>query len=256
MSDVFARIESHVVAIGELFEQSRRYRPLAAEAERLYLSATRIGARVRKASHNVRGADEDLSRLAREIESVAAAVRRMVGDFLAGAAYRQMLQGLESGDCETTARLIGEVFADITPARAVGDLYLPLSAKRGEGVLDPETAADMVARMAREGIEPQSAPGVGADANVKPIRLSETLAGLDVPVVAILRGEDLSGPVFRAPEVGEVLVYSRRVKVPLSAGLRAQSPDDWLELRAGGYAEYRERCREHLTARGLAVRDV
>jgi hypothetical protein len=50
MSDSFERIEAHVVAIGELLEQSRRYRPLAGEAERLYLSASRIAARVRRSS--------------------------------------------------------------------------------------------------------------------------------------------------------------------------------------------------------------
>ncbi|HSD11328.1 MAG TPA: hypothetical protein VLF14_10100 [Candidatus Binatia bacterium] len=256
MSDSFQRIESHVVAIGELLEQARRYRPLAAEAERLYLAATRIAARVRRASRTARADDDETAPLEHEIESVAEAARRVVGDFLAGPKYRAMLASLDREDSLDSSRLVAEVFADVEPTSARGFLFVPLSAKRGQALLDPETAADMVGQMARQGIEPQSAPGVGGDANVHPIRLFEGVTGVDAAALVIVSGEDFRAPTLRAPEVGEVLVYARRLKVPLSAGLRRQSPDDWLDVRAGGYAEYRERCRELIGAQGISITDL
>jgi hypothetical protein len=256
MSDPFQRIEANVVAIGELLEQSRRYRPLAGEAERLYLSASRIAAQVRRSNRAAHGAEGDLPRLEREIETVAEAARRMVGDFLTGPTYHAMLASLDREDSRDSSRLVAEVFADVEPAAARGALFLALPGKRGQGVLDPETAADMVGRMAREGIEPQSAPGVGSDANVHPIRFFEGVTGLEAALLVIVSGEEVRAPTLRAPEVGEFLVYARRLKVPFSAGLRRQSPDDWLEVRAGGYAEYRERCRELIAARGISIADL
>jgi hypothetical protein len=256
MSDSFERIEAHVVAIGELLEQSRRYRPLAGEAERLYLSASRIAARVRRSSRAAAAAEGDLARLERDIESVAEAARRMVGEFLVGPTYRAMLASLEREDSDDSSRLVAEVFADVEPAAARDALFLALPGKRGQRVLDPETAADMVSRMAREGIEPQSTPGVGSDANVHPIRFFEGVTGLEAAVLVVVSGKDVQAPTVHAPEVGEFLVYTQRLKVPLSAGLRRQSPDDWLEVRAGGYAEYRERCRELIAARGISIADL
>ena len=118
MSDSFERIEAHVVAIGELLEQSRRYRPLAGEAERLYLAASRITARVRRSSRDADAADGDVARLEREIESVAESARRMVGDFLVGPTYRAMLASLEREGSRDSSRLVAEVFADVEPATA------------------------------------------------------------------------------------------------------------------------------------------
>ncbi len=256
MSDSFARIEAHVVAIGELLEQSRRYRPLAGEAERLYLSASRIAARVRRLSRAAKAVEGDVARLEREIESVAEAARRMVGDFLVGPTYRALLASLEHEDSRDSSRLVAEVFADVEPAAPRAALFLSLPAKRGQRVLDPETAADMVGRMARQGIEAQSTPGVGSDANVHPIRFFEGVTGLEAAVLVVVSGKDVLAPTVHAPEVGEFLVYARRLKVPLSAGLRRQSPDDWLEVRAGGYTEYRERCRELIVAQGISVADL
>jgi len=256
MSDSFERIEAHVVAIGELLEQSRRYRPLAGEAERLYLSASRIAARVRRSSRTANAADADVAQLEREIESVAESARRMVDDFLAGRIYRAMLASLEHEDSEDSSRLIAEVFADVEPVAGRGALFLALPGKRGQRVLDPEAAADMVGRMAREGIEPHSTPGVGSDANVHPIRFFEGVMGIEAPVLVIVSGTDIRVPTVHAPEVGEFLVYTRRLKVPLCAGLRRQSPDDWLEVRAGGYGEYRERCRELIAAQRISIIDL
>jgi len=256
MSDPFARIEAHVVAIGELLEQSRRYRPLAAEAERLYLSASRIAARVRRSSRAAEGAEGDVADLEREIASAAASARRMVGDFLAGPAYRAMLASLEREDSEDSSRLVAEIFADVEPVAARDALFLALPGKRGERALDPETAAAMVGRMAREGIEPQSTPGVGSDANVHPIRFFEGLTGIEAAVLVVISGREVRAPTVHAPEVGEFLVYTRRLKVALCAGLRRQSPDDWLEVRAGGYGEYRERCRELIAAQGISITDL
>ncbi len=256
MSDSFERIEAHVVAIGELLEQSRRYRPLAGKAERLYLCASRITARVRRSSREADAADGDVARLEREIESVAESARRMVGDFLVGPTYRAMLASLEREDSRDSSRLVAEVFADVEPATARDTLFLALPAKRGQRVLDPETVADMVGRMVREGIEPQSTPGVGGDANVHPIRFFEGVTGIEAAVLVVVSGKDVRAPTVHASEVGEFLVYTRRLKVPLCAGLRRQSPDDWLEVRAGGYGEYRERCRELIAAQGISIADL
>ncbi len=110
--------------------------------------------------------------------------------------------------------------------------------------------------MTREGIEAQAGPGVGADASVLPIRFFAGIAGIDAALWVVVAGEHIPAPAFRAPELDEVLVYVRRLRAPFSVGVRRESPDDWLELRAGGYKPYRERCRELITARGVEVREL
>jgi len=64
------------------------------------------------------------------------------------------------------------------------------------------------------------------------------------------------GDLVLGQAIDEVLVYERRLRAPFSVGVRRESPDDWLELRAGGYEPYRERCRELIAASGVAVRDL
>ena len=251
--DVFSRIEAHVVALGELLEQTRRYKPLADDAARLYRSATSISRRVRQANRAATGADDDLDAREREMEEIAAQARGLLEGFLASARYEELLDALARDDVDASSALVSELFADIEPATPSGALYLPLSAKRGEGVLAPDAAAEAVERMAREGIAPQHAPGAGADASVQPIRFYEGTAGIDAALLVVVGAQSLGRPAFRARELDEVLVYARRLQVPLSAALHAQSPDDWLELRAGGYGEYREKCRAALAARGIVV---
>ena len=140
MSGVFARIEQQVVAIGELLEQTRRYRPLAAESARLYGVVSRVTARVRRAHRDPRGAGLDLEALARAVESSAHAVRRMLDEFHASPTYRALLAALERDDADASRRLVGEVFADLEPTTPAGELHWPLSAKRGEGLLEPAIA--------------------------------------------------------------------------------------------------------------------
>jgi len=255
--DVFERIEAHVVAIGERLEESRRYRSLAAEAERLYAASSRVARRVREAA---RKSDAEgtaaAARLEEEMEALATRARGMLDALTTSAAYRELLSALGRDDGPTAARLISEVFEGVEPARPSGPLYLPLSPKRGEPLLDPSIAAERIAGMTREGIEPQHAPGPGADANVQPIRFYEELAGLDSPILVVVHGEDLPEPAFRASALGEMLIYRRRIHVPLTAGLRKESPDDWLEVRAGGYESYRSRCREQITERGIVVTEL
>lgn len=265
MIDVFQRIEAHVVALGGFLEGARRYRPLAADAERLYGAASRIAARVRRASR-MRESGEDPDRLERELAALVEEAQRSLRAFLEGAAYRALLSALERGDDVEASRRIAEVFADIEPAPPAGRLFLPLSSRRGERrdassatgesgpqALEPEAAVAMVAAMARDGIEPQPGPGVGGDENVRPIRFYEGIKGVDAALLLIVEASDVRAPAFRCAELGERLVYASRLRVPLAAGLQRQSPDDWLELRGGGYPQYRSRCRELLQASGIDV---
>ncbi len=256
MTDVLARIEEQVVAMGELLEQTRRYRPLAAESARLYEAVSRVTARVRRANRDPSGAGLDFEALAQAVESSTRAVRHLLEEFHGSPTYRALLNALERDDAAECRRLVPEVFADVEPTTPAGDLHLPLSAKRGEGLLDPDAAAEAVGRMVREGIEPQAGPGLGADGNVRPIRFFQGITGIDSAAWVIVAGEAVRAPAFRAPDLDEVLVYTRRLRVPLSVGLRRESPDDWLEVRAGGYAPYRERCRERIQACGVAVIDL
>jgi len=148
------------------------------------------------------------------------------------------------------------LFADVEAAPPDGRLHLPLAAKRGKKLLEPEAAAEALASMAAEGIEPQRGPGVGGDDEIHPIRFFETLVGIDAALVVIVTGEAIvssGAPALRASELGEILVYTRRLRVPFVVGLRAASPDDWLDVRAGGYSEHRDRCRELIESRGFVV---
>jgi hypothetical protein len=256
MSDVFQRIEAHVVAIGERLEESRRYRTLSAEAERLYAASSRIARRVREATRDPGGGEANAAVLEREISALADRARNMLAELIESRTYRDLVAALEAGDGQTAARLVPEVFDGVEAVRPSGPLYLPLSPKRGEKMIDPAVAADRIATMAHEGIEPQHSPGPGADAKIQPIRFYEQLAGLDSPLLVVVAGEHLPEPSFRATELGEILVYRQRISLPFSVGLRAASPDDWLEVRGGGYESYRERCRELCAARGIAITEL
>jgi len=257
MSDEsFRRIEAHVVAIGELLEQCRRYRSLAVDAERVYRSAMRIAARVRQASRGSSGENGTLAELERGIEDAARELRDRLASFRDGPAYRELLERTRRGDPASLAERVAEIFADVEPASAAGPIYLPITAKRGEATLDPAAAADAVLRMATDGFEPPRGPGVGSDESIRPIRFFEGVTGLDAPLLVIVSGADIQAPTLRAPSLGEILVYTPLLRVPVSAGLRRQSPDDWLEVRAGGYAQYESRCREELEKRGIAALEV
>ncbi len=271
MQDAFTRIEADVVAIGEFLERARRYRPLAATAAVAYRRATEIAARVRRVNR-AHGETTDLESLAAEIHGVHEGAERDLEEFLEGTAYRGLVEAL-AGEATDAGERIAEVFADIEPIEAHADLHLPIAARtrRGAatdptkrsalegspGVLEPEAVAQVIARALRDGVEPESGPGVGADRTIRPIRFFEGTDGIDAAIFLIVAsGTPIPAPTFRAPELGEVLVYARRLVVPFTVGLRERSPDDWLELRAGGYPDYRRRCRELLEAAGCAVVDV
>ncbi|MGH7899702.1 MAG: hypothetical protein ACREQQ_17235 [Candidatus Binatia bacterium] len=256
MSGAFERIEARIVAIGEFLETARRYRPLSDEAGRLYRAAARIGAEVRRANRASREAPQELERLERELESLLEAPARALAELIDGPRYRSLVESMAAGKEDETRRLIAEIFADVEPVSPRGILYYPLTARRGEGVLEPQAALSAATKIAEQGFEPQPGPGVGADGEVRPIRFYEGSAGVDAAVLLIVDGEAITAPAFRAPEVGELLVYTPRLAIPFEVGLRGRSPDDWLEVRAGGYPEYRERCRALLTAAGITVREV
>ena len=249
-ADVFASIEAHVVAIGEFLEKARRYRPLAHEAERLYREAARIASEVRRTSRSPKPGD-DPAGFERRLAEIAASAGKTLDDFLASERYRAVVDVLASGG--VTATRLAELFADVEPAAPRGRLHLPVTAKRGEKAVEPEAAAETLERMVAEGIEPQRGPGVGSDETIRPIRFFENLVGLDAALLVIVDGEAIDAPSLRAAELGEILVYTPCLKVPFVVGLRAESPDDWLDIGAGGYPKYRERCRELITARGITV---
>lgn len=274
MSDAYQRIEAGVVAVGEFLDRARRYRPLVVPANAAYRRATAIAARVRRMNRG-RESDAEIDALSGEIRAVADDAERALAEFLAGARYRDLIASLEHRMPEAGER-IAEIFADVEAVGSVGELYAPLASRmrrepvssadrsaeapgpeRAPAALEPEAVVEAVMRIAREGLQPQPGPGVGADEEVRPVRFFEGIDGVDSPVLLVVAaGTRFEAPTFRAPEVGEVLVYGRGIRVPFSVGLRRRSPDDWLELRAGGYAEYRRRCRELVEAAGSAVVDV
>ena len=257
MTDVFATIEAEVVAIGEFLDEARRYRPLAAEADRLYAEAAGIATEVRRANRASRG--DDAAGSEARMQAIALSAKQTLADFRAGALYRTTVDGLAADPPRTTAAELAALFADVEPYRPTGRAYLPLVAKRGKDVLEPEAAAEALAMMAADGIEPQRGPGVGGDARVQPVRFFESLVAIDAPLVVIVESDAIGAggpPTLRAPELGEILVYAPRVRAPFVVGLRDESPDDWLGVRAGGYPAYRDRCRELVAARGLVVETV
>jgi hypothetical protein len=250
LPDAYPAIEAHVVAIGEFLEKARRYRPLAAEALRLYQEAARIAAEVRRVSR-ARETIADPAPLEARLGEIVANAERALDEILAGPGYRAVAEAASPAAGDLTA-----LFADVEAAAPSGRLYLPLVAKRGKDVLEPDAAAEMVASIAADGIEPQRGPGVGGDDHVHPIRFFETLDGIEAPMVLIVAADAIvasGAPVLRASELGEILVYARRLALPFVVGLRDESPDDWLEIRAGGYPEYRDRCRGAIESAGFAT---
>lgn len=257
MIEVFEQLDARMAEIGELLESARRYRPLATETHELYLTSSRIGSRLRQASRApAAGNEKTIEDIGRELESALRAGRVAVEQFLAGSGYRDLAASLQAGDTAEAALHVCEIFADIEPVSGVGLLYYPLTGKREEGILEPEAGIERIRRMTGEGLEPSRAPGVGGDSSVHPVRLYEGAEGLDAAVFLLVRGDDVNIPLFRATGIGEVLVYTPKLRVPFEVGLRSQSPDDWLEARPGGYAKYRDRWRALLRDGGFTVREV
>lgn len=255
MSDVSDEIEARIAAIGELLESARRYLPLAAEAHELYLTSSRIASRLRRASRgSAAGNEQAIEEIGSELESALLAGRAALEQFLASSAYRDLVAKLQAGDTAEAALRVCEIFADIEPAFGVGLLYYPLTGKREEGILAPEAGIERIRRMTGDGLDPSASPGVGGDSAVRPVRLYEGAGGLDAAVFLLVRGDDIHIPLFRATGIGEVLVYTPKLRVPFEIGLRSQSPDDWLEVRPGGYAKYRDRWRDLLRDGGFTVR--
>jgi len=253
LADSYSAIEAHVVAVGEFLEKARRYRSLAVEAERLYREAARIAAEVR-AMNRTREEGGDPAPLEARLGEIVATAHRTLDEFHAGESYRAVSRAA----MPTSAALLA-LFADVEAATPSGRLYFPLVAKRGKEVLEPEAAGETLAAIAADGIEPQRGPGVGGDDEIHPIRFFETLVAIDAAIVLIVDGDAVAAcgaPVLRASELGETLVYVRRLRAPFVVGLRNESPDDWLEIRAGGYPAYRDRCREVIESRGFAVESV
>lgn len=256
-SDVFERVEAQIVAVGELLETARRYRPLEADAHRLYLVSARIGSRLRQASREAAGGGiEAAETIERELESVLEEGHAALQRFLASAAYRDFIARIQAGETEEVARRVCEVFADVEPAALPGLLYYPITGKREEGMLEPEAGVERIARMVEQGFESSRGVGVGGDANVHPLRFYESPEGIDAAVFLVVHGSEVEVPAFRATVIGEVLYYTPRLRAPFEVALRTQSPDDWLEIRPGGYVRYRERWRELLRDHGLTAREI
>lgn len=254
MKDVFERIEERIIAIGEFLERARRYRPLAAEADRLYWASTRLSSRVRRAHRDARASDAET--LEGELAALLEAGETVLAKFLASAPYRGLLEAIAAGESGEIARRVVEIFADIEPATALDFLYFPLTAKHGEGILEPEAGIEMIRRISGAGFEPSRGPGVGGDDRVHPIRLYEGSVGIDAAVLLAVAGDAIPAPAMRAPEAGEILVYAPRLVAPFEVALRRQSPDDWLEVRPGGYAEYHARWRDLLEKDGFPIREI
>lgn len=254
--DVFERIEARFVALSGLLEELRRYRALEAEAEHLYRSSSRISASVRAALRARAAGQAEAALLEKALVCEIDRAEKAHDAYLAGPDYAALLAALHSGSNEVRRR-VPETFAEIEPAEGIARLYHPLLAKRGEGVLEPETGVESIREIAQNGFAPTGGPGVGADRTVKPIRFYEDRPeGIDAAVLLVVEGSDVKVPAFRAPTLGEVLIYAERLCVPLRVALRTESPDDWLEARAGGYAEYRGRWRDALLQNGFTVVDL
>jgi hypothetical protein len=254
VSDAFATIESHVVAIGEFLEKARRYRPLVTEADALLTDTAAIAAEVRRASRENRA--DEASRSEARLREIVAVAERTLADFRSGARYQAVVAALANEPTRAAAADLVALFTDVEAHLPSGRLYLPLVAKRGKDVLEPDAAAEALAGMAAEGIEPQRGPGVGGDDSIHPIRFFESLVAIDAPLVVIVEAEVIvraDVPILRAPDLGEVLVYVPRLRASFVVGIRGDSPDDWIAIRAGGYPQYRDACRELVTRRGLRM---
>ena len=257
MNDVFATIESHVVAIGEFLDKARRYRPLLAEADRLYADAAAMAAVARRASRENRL--DEASRSEARLREIVAIAERTLADFRSGARYRAVVDALASEPAHAASVDLADLFADVEAHVPSGRLYLPLVEKRGKDVLEPDAAAEALAGMATNGIAPQRGPGVGGDDSIHPIRFFESLVAIDAPLVVIVESEAVVAagrPILRAPDLGEVLAYVPRLRASFVVGVRDDVPNDWIAIRAGGYSEYRDRCRQFVEQRGFKVEIV
>jgi hypothetical protein len=224
------------------------------EAERLFANTAAITADVRRASRENRA--DEASRSEARLREIVAVAERTLADFRSSALYQGALSALANEPPRAVSADLAALFTDVEAHLPSGRLYLPLVAKRGKDVLEPDAAAEALAGMAAQGIEPQRGPGVGGDDSIHPIRFFESLVAIDAPLVVIVEAEEIAGagvPILRAPDLGEVLVYVPRLRASFAVGVRDDSPDDWIAIRAGGYPQYRDGCRELVERRGLKV---
>lgn len=252
--DVFGRLEARFVDLSGLLERLQRYRSLAAHGESLYLETTRLSSAIRAAMRE--GRDGDALALEHRANELIAEARGRIDELQRSADYRDLLAALAADDARAAVRLAQEVFAELEALPVPATLYSPLVGPRGSEALEPEVGIERIRTVRDEGFAPTPGPGVGGDESVHPVRFFEGAEGFDVAVLLVVDGADLGVPALRASDLGEVLVYAPRLRVPLRVALRRESPDDWLEARPGGYAKYRARWLELLDASGFATIDL
>lgn len=250
-------LEAAVADAGLLLVRLEKYRAGARpDALALRRRALDLGDRARWLHHRA-GLDAAAAQaLLDETRALVAALHAALAAVRDAAPYRAAVAAHAAGDAAALARLVPEIFDGLEPFAPAGELFHAVPWRRRGRPRPPAELAATVAGLCADGLAPDGddlAPGVdpGLPAVVlEPEAPDDEVVTLRIPSAAV------PAAAFRRVEGGEVLVYSARLRAPVTVRLRAELDADALE-EAGGidYPPYRAAVRAALTAAGVPVDD-
>jgi hypothetical protein len=250
---VVTRLETTIADTGALLVRLRKYRDgNGPETETLFRSAMRLGDEARRLHHREALDGAAAERLLADAQALVGELQRFLTRIHHGPAYRAAVAAHAAGDQAALAEALPAVFAGLEPVAAPPDLYAAVAwRRRGRPRPALEVAAE-IARLEADGLVPEGDDLTpGTDPELPAVGLQDTPPA-DEAVVLRLAAGTIPLRVYRLAEIGDYLVYGRRVRVPLAVRLAA-GPGEAQERLELDFAAYRAALASTLTAAGIAV---
>lgn len=249
-----SELEAAITDVGTLLVQVQKYRRGAGdEGHALRRDALALGDAARR--QNRRGAlDAAASRgLLSDAQALVARLRALLAAIRSMPAYGAAITAHAAGDQDALAQLLPGIFTDLEPVPPTPDLFQAIAwRRRGR----PRPAADLVAEVVRARDEGLAAEGddlsPGTDASLVAVVLRAE-PPLDEPLVLRVAAGALGLPFYRLTETGEYLLYTSRLRAPLSARLAHALDEGEIESSPLDYGRYRAELAAALAAAGVPV---
>lgn len=253
-------LEAATSELGSLYAVARQFSALRAPAEDRLLPRIRaVSAGLRKhlRDRSLEGAAVDAA--AREIAALRAEWREKLDAVREGGTYRQALDASASGDSETLAALLPQIFAGLQRTVAPASLFLPVpiashDRKPGTRPFVAESAcAEKIASYRRLGVPVPTNGEDWWDTDFPYAVLFDDPEVLEAPVQVRFDGKDVDLPVFSVENELALRCYTASLRLPFSVSLQEQASDEWWEAFADTYGTYRDTLKRELERLDIVV---